>query len=51
MTTKVIKLKMETWNKVCKHGKYGDTVDDVVNRILVKATNTTKVTKATKKIK
>ena len=36
MTTKTIRIKEATYNELCKHGKFGDTMDDVINNILGK---------------
>ena len=34
MQTKKIRIKKETYNKLTKKGKFGDTIDDIINRIL-----------------
>ena len=35
MQTKKIRIKKETYNKLVKKGKFGDSIDDIINRILV----------------
>ena len=34
MQTKKIRIKKETYYKLVKKGKYGETIDDILNRIL-----------------
>ncbi len=34
MQTKKIRIKKETYDKLTKKGKFGDTIDDIINRIL-----------------
>ncbi len=34
MQTKKIRIKKETYDKLTKKGKIGDTIDDIINRIL-----------------
>jgi hypothetical protein len=34
MQTKKIKFKKETYYKLTKKGKVGETIDDIINRIL-----------------
>jgi len=34
MQTKIIRIKKETYNKLAKKGKFGETIDDIINRIL-----------------
>ena len=52
--TKVIKIKLETYNKIVKLGKpfkLGETIDDVINRILDKLIKPSKPSKYSKKVK
>jgi hypothetical protein len=34
MQTKKIKIKKETYDRLAKKEKFGDTIDDILNRIL-----------------
>jgi transcriptional regulator len=34
MQTKIIRIKKETYHKLVKKGKLGETLDDIINRIL-----------------
>lgn len=34
MQTKKIKIKKETYDRLTRKGKFGDTIDDILNRIL-----------------
>jgi predicted CopG family antitoxin len=34
MQTKKIKIKKETYNRLIKAGKFGDSIDDILKRIL-----------------
>jgi len=34
MRTKKIKIKKETYDRLTKKGKFGETIDDIINRIL-----------------
>ena len=34
MQTKKIRIKKETYDRLAKKGKFGDTIDDIMNRIL-----------------
>ena len=45
--THIIKVKRVTYDKLCKLGKYNDTMDDIINRLMSK----NKKTKKTKKTK
>jgi hypothetical protein len=34
MQTKKIRIKKETYDRLAKKGKFGDTIDDIINRIM-----------------
>ncbi|VVB61789.1 Uncharacterised protein [uncultured archaeon] len=34
MQTKKIRIKKETYDRLEKKGKFGDTIDDIINRII-----------------
>ena len=34
MQTKKIRIKKETYDRLAKKGKFGDTIDDILNRLL-----------------
>lgn len=33
---KLLRISKETWNKLKRHGRYGDTHDDIIKRLLEK---------------
>ena len=48
METKTIRIKKETWEKIAKYARYGDTADSIINKILNKLEKP-KITKRGKK--